>query len=171
MHGLSFHPFLRAAHLPAHTTLIGGIITTSMNVPPSHPLAPIFEEDDRFALPAYYFVFSALQYAHDELKLGQPDEPDEEMEEEESRHVTGQELCEAIRLYAQDQFGYMAQCVLNSWGIYSTSDFGDIVYNLIRHGKMKKTENDRREDFDDVFDFERDMTGNYKITLPSKFGK
>jgi hypothetical protein len=30
---------------------------------------------------------------------------------------------------------------------------------------MHKTKDDRREDFDDVFDFDRDLTRNYKITL------
>jgi uncharacterized repeat protein (TIGR04138 family) len=44
--------------------------------------------------------------------------------------------------------------VLNHWGVRSTGDFGDIVFNLIDIGQMKKTESDRREDFDDVFDFE-----------------
>ena len=54
-------------------------------------------------------------------------------------HVTGQELCEAIRRYALDQYGYMAKLVLNNWGIRSTGDFGEIVFNLIRIGRMRKT--------------------------------
>ena len=31
------------------------------------------------------------------------------------RHLTGQQLCEAIRLFALNQFGYMAKVVLNNW--------------------------------------------------------
>ena len=36
----------------------------------------------------------------------------------------------------------------------STSDIGDIVYNLIAAGDLEKTESDSRSDFDNVFDFE-----------------
>ncbi len=137
-------------------------------VPPGHRLAPIFEEDPRYDLEAYQFIFDALRYAHDELGWGTPSSQEETGEEE--RHVTGQELCKAIRLFAWDQFGYMAKCVLNSWGIHTTSDFGNIVYNLIRHEQMKKTESDRREDFDDVFDFDQDLHASFRITLPEPPG-
>lgn len=69
-------------------------------------------------------------------------------------HVTGQQLCDGIRQYALAQFGLMAKVVLNSWGIYSTSDFGEIVYNLIKVGVLKKSPQDRRAHFDGVYDFD-----------------
>ena len=40
------------------------------------------------------------------------------------------------------------------WGVRSTSDIGDIVYNLIAAGGLERTESDSRSDFDNVFDFE-----------------
>jgi uncharacterized repeat protein (TIGR04138 family) len=55
--------------------------------------------------------------------------------------------------------------VLNSWGISSTSDFGEIVYSLIRIERMKRSKSDRREDFDDVFDFEEAFQRGYRITI------
>lgn len=76
------------------------------------------------------------------------DDPDEE------RHVTGQQLCEAIRQYAIQQYGMLAKNVLNEWGVRNTGDFGEIVFSLIEIGQMKKTESDRREDFENVFDFD-----------------
>jgi uncharacterized repeat protein (TIGR04138 family) len=79
------------------------------------------------------------------------------------RHLTGQELCDAMRLYALDQFGYMAKCVLNQWGVKSTNDFGEIVYNLIGIGQMRKTHNDRREHFDNVFDFEEALHKGFRF--------
>ncbi len=82
------------------------------------------------------------------------------------RHLTGQQLCEAIRRYALEQYGYMAKCVLNSWGIHTTGDFGEIVFNLIRIGHMRKTDTDRREDFDGVFDFDTALRQGFQITLP-----
>jgi uncharacterized repeat protein (TIGR04138 family) len=149
---------------------------------PSHPLAKLLAEDKRYSYEAYVFVFEALNYAHTKLGMGvaQPGETSEEEtgqkeaeesgeapseEEQAEQHLTGQQLCEAIRRYAQEQYGYMAKCVLNSWGVNSTSDFGEIVFNLIRIGQMRKTKEDRREDFDDVFDFETDLTQSFKITL------
>ena len=102
---------------------------------------------------------------------GQPDtgQPDPELpadEEAEERHVSGQELCEAIRRFALEQFGYMSQTVLSNWGIRSTGDFGEIVFNLIRIGQMRKTPGDSREDFDDVYDFDTAFKQEFKITPP-----
>jgi uncharacterized repeat protein (TIGR04138 family) len=54
--------------------------------------------------------------------------------------------------------------VLNSWGVTNTGDFGEIVFNLINIGQMRKTTEDRREDFDNVFDFDTDLQGSFKIT-------
>jgi uncharacterized repeat protein (TIGR04138 family) len=89
-----------------------------------------------------------------------PDEPRLE------KHLTGQQLCEAIQQYAVEQYGYMAKVVLNSWGVRSTSDFGDIVYNLIDVGLMKKSESDRREDFNNVYEFDEAFLERFRITLP-----
>ena len=69
------------------------------------------------------------------------------------RHVSGQDLCEAIRRYALSQYGLLAKSVLNHWGVHSTNDFGEIVFNLIDIGQMRKTGADRREDFNNVYDF------------------
>jgi uncharacterized repeat protein (TIGR04138 family) len=79
--------------------------------------------------------------------------------------VTGQELCEAIRRFALQQYGLMAKTVLESWGIRKTGDFGEIVFNLIRIGRMRKTPHDRREDFDDVYDFETAFRDEFKIMM------
>lgn len=133
--------------------------------------AELLRQDRRYRFEAYDFVFDALTYAHDVLGLGaeRESEPGDEPGERASgpeRHLTGQELCEAIRLFALEQFGYMAKTVLNSWGVRTTGDFGEIVFNLIRLGKMKKTPADRREDFDDVFDFETGLSQQFQIKLP-----
>src|SRR5471032_178325 len=119
-------------------------------VDPSHPIAKLLKQDRRYKIDAYAFVFEALTYAHNQLGMGtdRPGESEEEEVEESAkeaeRHLTGQQLCEAIRQYALEQYGYMAQCVLNSWGVRSTSDFGEIVFNLIEIGQMRKTSDDRK---------------------------
>ncbi|NLS94590.1 MAG: hypothetical protein GXX96_20730 [Planctomycetaceae bacterium] len=140
---------------------------------PNQQLARLLREDRRYRLDAYVFVFDALNYAQDVMGLGteSPSEPafgpEEEEEEYEvpQRHVTGQELCEAIRRFALQQYGLMAKTVLESWGIRKTGDFGEIVFNLIRIGRMRKTPHDRREDFDDVYDFETAFRDEFKIMM------
>lgn len=137
----------------------------------NHPIAELLRRDDRYRFDAYVFVFEALKYAQEKLGMGtefQPQEFDfEETDEAEpERHVTGQELCEAMRLYAHEQYGYLAKSVLNHWGIHTTGDFGEIVFNLIEIEQMRKTPHDRREDFDDVFDFNEGFQHSFEFTQP-----
>lgn len=149
---------------------------------PEHPIAKLLKQDRRFAFDAYLFVFEALRYAQDELGLGSEVTTEAEQHEQSApgrdasssgrgsrrapRHLTGQELCEAIRQFALQQYGYLAKYVFNQWGVKSTSDFGEIVFNLIEIGEMRKTPEDRRDDFDDVFNFETDLAQRFKITMP-----
>lgn len=138
---------------------------------PSHPLAQLLEQDSRFPLDAYLFVFEALNFAQGVMGLGEASEsePHPEVEEEEEpaqsehQHVSGQDLCHAIRRFALDQYGYMAKTVLGSWNIRKTGDFGDIVYNLIEIGQMRKTPDDRREDFNDVYNFDTALIKQFEI--------
>jgi len=142
------------------------------------PLIKLLRRDKRYSLEAYVFVFEALAFAQGKLGMGRDvaaepkpaaapveAEEDDESTEGSERHLTGQELCEAIRIYALDQFGFMAKCVLNSWGIHKTGDFGDIVFNLIEVERMRKTPEDRREDFDDVFDFDTGLVQSFEFKL------
>ena len=117
-----------------------------------HPLADLLRRDRRYHRDAYFFVFEALRFAQEQMGIGGMASPLQEDPDEE-RHVTGQQLCEAIRQYAIQQYGMLAKNVLNEWGVRNTGDFGEIVFNLIEIGQMKKTEHDRREDFENVFDF------------------
>jgi uncharacterized repeat protein (TIGR04138 family) len=140
---------------------------------PNDSFLRLLREDTRFRPDAYLFVWEALNFAQEEMKMGKkaPSEPVADPAEEEPepepkgphRHVTGQDLCQAIRHYALRQYGYMAKTVLNSWGLYSTGDFGEIVYNLIRIGRMRKTKDDRREDFDEQYDFQTAFQEDFKF--------
>jgi uncharacterized repeat protein (TIGR04138 family) len=141
--------------------------------PDFESLIDLARRDRRYRVEAYVFVFEALEYAQRVLGLGKAHETaaspagrGEPEEARQERHVTGQELCDAARRFAWDQYGLMAGRVLGSWGIHSTSDLGEIVYNLINVQQMRKTEQDRREDFDNVFDWSRSLVDDYKIALP-----
>ncbi|MEL7498202.1 MAG: Minf_1886 family protein [Planctomycetota bacterium] len=107
---------------------------------------------------AYEFVDAALKYACDGVNLDTPahferatDDAGEPTIEE---HFSGQQLCEVFRRYAINQFGYLAKVVLKTWNVRSTQCFGDLVYNMIDFGILKKSEQDSREDFDHVYDFD-----------------
>jgi uncharacterized repeat protein (TIGR04138 family) len=139
--------------------------------PPS--ILDLVRQDKRYRLEAYAFVFEALHYAQTVMELGKLTESElddqtglelEETERGPQRHVTGQELCEAIRRYALEQYGFMALTVLRNWGVHCTGDFGEIVFNLIRVGRMRKTKHDRREDFDNVYDFDTAFR-EFKISM------
>jgi uncharacterized repeat protein (TIGR04138 family) len=140
-------------------------------------IVELARQDRRYKFEAYAFVFDALQYAHKELGLGaakrsdsgsrkKAKAPSGQEDEETENHLTGQQLCEAIRIFALDQYGYMAKSVLNCWGVHSTGDFGEIVFNLIRIGEMRKTKEDRREDFDGIYDFDIALRQHFRIEQP-----
>ena len=145
---------------------------------PLHPIAELLKEDDRYAFDAYVFVFEALNFAQNILQMGEEtlaettdevlDEAIENEEEPVERHITGQQLCEAIRKYALEQYGYMAKNVLGNWGIHATDDFGEIVFNLIRIKQMRKTPQDRMEDFQGVYDFDEAFRQSFKIKPPEQ---
>jgi len=114
----------------------------------SEIVALICKEDSRFDRQAYTFVRQALDQTVKDLKKKSPERTGK------SQHVTGAELLLGIRAYALDQYGPLTKTVLNTWGIQRCADFGDIVFNLIEYNVFSKTENDRREDFADIYDFE-----------------
>jgi uncharacterized repeat protein (TIGR04138 family) len=137
---------------------------------PVHPIVKLLQEDRRYKLDAYQFVRDGLAYAQEVLRLGDKRVVSIEAGEETKveKHLTGQQLCEAIRQYAIQQYGLMAKTVLNSWGLNSTSDFGEVVYNLIRVGLMKKSKTDRREDFDNVYDFDDAFVSSFEFEKSTK---
>jgi len=108
----------------------------------------ICKEDPRYDKKAYSFVRLGLDQTVKNLKKSDPTRA------QQSQHVTGRELLEGLRAYALDQFGPLTKTVLESWGVHRCTDFGDIVFNLIEYRVFSKTENDRREDFVDIYDFD-----------------
>jgi uncharacterized repeat protein (TIGR04138 family) len=144
---------------------------------PTHPLLLLVQRDKRYTVDAYLFVLEALTYAQETLGMGEetgeadPDTPSDSSSRPRKRrkraeqHLTGQQLCEAARRYALDQYGYLAKTVLGSWGVVSTRDLGEIVFNMIDIGQMRKTRKDRREDFHDVYDFEDVFRDRFRFVV------
>ena len=107
-------------------------------------LEQILAKDQRYPRNAYLFVREALD--HTQKIVGKQGKGS-------LRHVTGQELLGGIRELALEQFGPMAMTVLEEWGIHSCQDFGEIVFNLVDHRVLARTEQDSRADFQNGYDF------------------
>ncbi|MBM3314743.1 hypothetical protein FJY71_02720 [candidate division WOR-3 bacterium] len=110
--------------------------------------------DPRYRVEAYVFINDAL--AHSQRMVGR------------KGHVTGRELSAGCRRLALERYGRLARAVLNSWGLFTTDDFGNVVYNLIAAGLMSRTEEDSIDDFHDLFDLST-LTSAYRI--PRRAGK
>ncbi len=122
----------------------------------SEALQDLLRRDARYAEPAYFFVREGLD--HTIKQLAKPAEGP-------ARHVTGRELSEGLRDLALKEYGPMARTVLAHWGVMSTSDFGNIVFNLVGEGILGKTDQDRPDDFHDVYDFEESFSRPFQPTI------
>ena len=101
----------------------------------------IVMNDRRYTFDAYQFVLEALDYTYRMVKK--------------RRHVTGQELLEGARRHALERYGPMARTVLNHWGLRKCEDVGEVVFNLVDNGLLRKTERYSREDFRRGYDFKK----------------
>lgn len=119
-------------------------------------LERIIAHDPRYHREAYLFLREGLDHAQKQISKTNKDE---------IRHITGQELLAGLREYGLSQFGPMTATVLNEWGVHRCEDFGEIVFNLVEHGLLSKTEKDTRDDFKGGYDFNAAFR---KPFLPSK---
>ena len=117
-----------------------------MEIPPfAEAVARICARDRRYAPEAFLFLHEGLLRT---LKKIQD-------KEKKPRQISGAELAHGLREAALEQFGPLALTVLGRWGLHTTRDFGEIVFALLAAGLLGKTEEDRIEDFDAVYDFEQ----------------
>ena len=116
-------------------------------------IAKISEKDGRYSKESFLFILASLEYTLSKLTK--------------RRHLTGQELSKSIAEYAREQYGYLAKTVLNNWGLYTTLDYGEVVYLLINDGLMNKTEDDKKEDFADAYDFDEEFV--WEKSKPKNF--
>jgi uncharacterized repeat protein (TIGR04138 family) len=126
-----------------------------------HPkLDELVRKDARYAYEAYEFLFQALAFTQRNLGRDQ-----QEGSVEQEHHVSGPELLAGVRDLGLQEFGLMARTVFRMWGVNSTADFGELVFNLIEAGLMSKTDDDDRLDFHDVYDLDQALTQGYRIEV------
>jgi len=108
-------------------------------------LEHLVKADPRYAAGGYIFVRMALDYTVKKLCS--------DNKQRAGKHVSASELLNGIREFALESFGPMAYVVLEEWGVKNTADFGEIVFNLIECGELRRTEDDKREDFRGGYNF------------------
>ncbi len=99
----------------------------------------IRSRDARYARDAYAFVMDSLDFT---MRLVG-----------ERRHVSAAELVRGLCANAKHRFGLFAHTVLAKWGLETSDDVGEIVFQLIEAGILSRQESDARADFVGVVDF------------------
>lgn len=89
--------------------------------------------DPRFRREAYLFLLAALEFVVERLPV--------------RRHVSGQELLQGIAELARRNFGSLAHAVFTEWGVQSSTDIGEMVFQLVEAGIMGRQPEDSLEDF------------------------
>lgn len=117
----------------------------------------ITDTDERYKEDAYEFVMDALAFSQKKFKS--------------VKHVTGEQLLEGIKLLLMREFGPMTLRVLEHWGIKSTEDFGNIVFNLVKNRVLSKTEDDDIKTFQDGYDFEEVFDHGYRQRLHKRISR
>ncbi len=117
----------------------------------------VVNQDNRYAPAGYHFLREALDFTIKQLKKAK----------EPSKHVSGPQLLNGIRLYALKEFGPMVVTVFEYWGIRRCEDFGQMVFNLIHVGVFGKNETDRVEDFEGCYTFEEACVRPFKPEAPT----
>ncbi len=123
----------------------------------THIIETICERDLRYKEDAYDFVMEALSFTQRKFHR--------------SKHVTGEEFLSGIRDLLMDRFGPLTLSVLHHWGIKSTEDIGNIVFNLVENKVLSKTDEDKVESFRNGYDFREVFDSGYRKLLEKKISR
>jgi uncharacterized repeat protein (TIGR04138 family) len=117
-------------------------------------ISTIYTKDSRYYPEAYEFVMEALSFSQKKFKK--------------AKHISGEELLTGIKSLLLKKFGPMTLMVLKHWGIKTTDDFGNIVYNLVENKVLAKDTNDHYDSFKNAYDFEEVFNKGYRKQLAKR---
>jgi uncharacterized repeat protein (TIGR04138 family) len=138
-------------------------MTTQMPPPANQPqfeksLEEVIDDLGIYPVDAFAFLQEGLSFAV------QRAHGEKARDSTAHRHVSGKQLCHALRELALHKWGRLARLVLERWGITCTMDFGRMVFAMVQANLMQKTDDDSLEDFRNVFDFECAFEQAYRIS-------
>ena len=102
--------------------------------------------------------------AYEFMRAGMDSAADRFCKDDKSPHLSARELYLGACAYALEEYGPLAARVLEFWGIKSSRDFGNIVYNLIEVGVFGKQKGDSPEQFDELPDLQQVLNAPYDGT-------
>jgi len=117
-------------------------------------ISAICTRDPRYYPEAYEFVMEALSFSQHKFKK--------------SKHISGEELLAGIKALLLKRFGPMTMLVLKHWGIKTTDDFGNIVFNLVESKVLAKDTNDQYDSFKNAYDFDEVFIKGYRKQLAKR---
>jgi len=84
----------------------------------------------------------------------------------ELEHISGQDLARKFADIVLNAYGPLSSDILDDWNIKNTRDIGEMVFDLVAVGLLFFSENDKIEDFDDVFDFHEKFVAPFDASPP-----
>lgn len=93
---------------------------------------------NRYTIDAYKFVDNAIKNALNNL--------------ENKRHLSAYEVLISCRDLAIKEYSFLAEEVLRSWGIESSKDIGEIVFQMIKKNILSASAEDKQSDFEIKFE-------------------
>ncbi|MCX7704065.1 MAG: hypothetical protein N2234_08240 [Planctomycetota bacterium] len=69
------------------------------------------------------------------------------------RHISGRELLDSLVTLIVRKHGLLGGFLLKRWGVFSSEDIGEVVFDLVDAKLLKKRDEDSKKDFEgyDVF--------------------
>ena len=113
----------------------------------SDSFADIIAKDDRYHPRAYALLVDVIRY------LGGEDG---------NKHMSGEDILDEFRERTLDQYGPMSYRVLTEWGLKSTEDIGEMMFNLAESRRIGKDDGDSAETFVGGYDFKETFLDPYE---------
>ncbi|MHC4873935.1 MAG: Minf_1886 family protein [Planctomycetota bacterium] len=123
-------------------------------------------KQSKYTPEAYELVLEALNATAKMVDCGEivPNAPyadDRAIDENPAAfHISGRELLEGFKIHVRRQYGNMALLLLERWGLKTTEDVGNIVFEMVEAGRMSKRETDSIDDFKNGYDFAEAFTAD-----------
>ena len=130
-------------------------------------LMELTREDERYAYEAYEFLCESVTYTQAYLGRYPQEEDDPDMD----YHINGEELLRGTCNLAVIEFGMMAATVFRQWGIRTTGDIGQIVFNLIHAELLSQSDRDNLDEFEDLFEIDKYLHDQFELSVEESFPK
>ena len=127
-----------------------------------NPIYEILKRDRRYKLESYRFVNTVLNQAARQIERGTAAILQETPPETDSL-IGPADLCRAVRDSALETFGFLARTVLSAMGIKKTDAIGQIIFNLGETGQVRLYDDDRPENFANLFDLGEELDRGFRF--------